>query len=81
MQFGQNLFPAFGGSFTGSEKLQILLTNTDDKNDSFLLEFDKENSFGMQIIEKLVQLKPLFGKGENAEYNIYRDQQTTRFIN
>ena len=35
----------------------------------------------MELIERLVQLKPLFGKGENAVYNIYRDKQKKSCIN
>lgn len=35
----------------------------------------------MTLIEKLVQLKPLFGKGENAVYNIYRDQHRKQCVN
>ena len=56
-----------------NQKHRILLKNADDGNDTFYLEFNKDDSFGMTLIEKLVQLKPLFGKGENAVYNIYRD--------
>lgn len=35
----------------------------------------------MELIERLVNLKPLFGKGENAVYNIYRDQYRKKCIN
>lgn len=35
----------------------------------------------MNIIQSLVTLKPLLGKGDSAAYNIYRDHQKQRCIN
>ena len=64
-----------------NSKYRILLKNCDDTNDSYYLEFDLNNGFGMTLIEKLVQLKPLFGKGENAVYNIYRDSRRNQCVN
>lgn len=63
-----------------SSKHKILLTNCDDTKDSLYLEFDKGNSFGMTLIETLVMMKPLHGKGEDAVYNIYRDVGKKRCI-
>lgn len=59
----------------------MVLKNADDEKESFYFEFNKNNSFGMEIIERLVNLRPLFGKGENAVYNIYRDQYRKQCIN
>ena len=56
------------------------MTNCDNSNDTLYLEFDKSNSFGMTLIETLVMMKPLHGKGEDAVYNIYRDAAKSRCI-
>ena len=61
---------------------EICLINANNTSESFPVTFNKnESPTGMNIIQSLVTIKPLLGKGDSAAYNIYRDHTKNRCIN